>query len=324
MNPVIRQILDNIGRLGRELKNNQPNPPQTNGGTMSNERTVSVEGEVSQIFRRSTAQPSPSICTSNASFTSTVSNVITISTSTAAQQGPSNSTISMLTPHFRLSYNFNNSRAGQNTRKKGKAKSDKELNGPFIKDVILLGGPDQENVPQQGAWLWLMENGHVLVAATFQKEWNGKALPNFLKVLFPSKLGAFDDVEIVMSVHSRLMAPILAPAQALSSFLLQKVFKDKPVYVRPMCEILPLGPSFKKAKHDSEVRTAEREREFTINFAMPAVQVNNLISVLGVIECTIVCNILYTPSYKLVWCDIVCTCTCRVGTLGSQAGYILI
>ena len=93
MNPVVRQILDNIGRLSRELENSQSNPPQTNGGTMSNERTVSVEGEVSRIFRRSSAQPSANIYTSNASFTSTVSNVITTSTSTAAQQGPSNSTM---------------------------------------------------------------------------------------------------------------------------------------------------------------------------------------------------------------------------------------
>ena len=74
---------------------------------MSNERTVSVEGEVSRIFRRSAAQPSGSIYTSNATFTSTV-NVITTSTSTSTQQGPSNSTNSTLSPRFRLSYNFNN------------------------------------------------------------------------------------------------------------------------------------------------------------------------------------------------------------------------
>ena len=103
MNPVVRQILDNIGRLGRELENCEPNPPHPNGGTMSNERTVSVEGEVSRIFRRSAAQPSGSIYTSNATFTSTVNNVITTSTSTSTQQGPSNSTNSTLSPRFRLS-----------------------------------------------------------------------------------------------------------------------------------------------------------------------------------------------------------------------------
>ena len=106
MNPVVRQILDNIGRFGRELENCEPNPPHPNGGTMSNERTVSVEGEVSRIFRRSAAQPSGSIYTSNATFTSTVNNVITTSTSTSTQQGPSNSTNSTLSPRFRLSYNL--------------------------------------------------------------------------------------------------------------------------------------------------------------------------------------------------------------------------
>ena len=90
-----------------------------------------------------------------------------------------------------------------------------------------------------------------------RKEWDEKAVMDFLKSLFPSKLGAFDDVEVVMSVHSRLMAPVLVPGQTLSGFLLQKVFKDKPVYVRPIREILAMDPSFKKAKYDSEVRTAE-------------------------------------------------------------------
>lgn len=155
---------------------------------MSNERTVSVEGEMSRIFRRGSAQPFLSIYNNNANFTSTVSNVITTSTSTAAQQGPSIRTNSTLTPCFRPSYNFNNSMAGQNTRKKGKAKSDKAPNGPLIKDVILLGGPDHENVPLQGARLWLMENGHVVAAATFRKEWDEKALHYFLKLLFASKL----------------------------------------------------------------------------------------------------------------------------------------
>ena len=35
VNPVVRQIVENIGKLGRELENSQPNPPQTNGGTTS-------------------------------------------------------------------------------------------------------------------------------------------------------------------------------------------------------------------------------------------------------------------------------------------------
>ena len=84
MNPVVRQILDNTGRLGRELENSQLSPPQMNGGTMSNERTVSVEGEVSH-------SPLPASVPVMVALLFTVSNVITTGISTAAQQGPSNS-----------------------------------------------------------------------------------------------------------------------------------------------------------------------------------------------------------------------------------------
>ena len=79
----------------------------------------------------------------------------------------------------------------------------------------------------------------------------------FRRYLFPEKLGEFDDVEVVMSVHSSLMAPVLAPGQVLSGFMLQKVFKDKAVYFKPMRRILDMDPSFepslKKTKYNSEV-----------------------------------------------------------------------
>lgn len=65
-----------------------------------------------------------------------------------------------------------------------------------------------------------------------------------------------------MSVHCHLMAPFLASGQTLSGFLLQKVFEDKPICVRPVREILPMEPLFKKAKDASEVRAAEHKWEF--------------------------------------------------------------
>ena len=98
-----------------------------------------------------------------------------------------------------------------------------------------------------------MQNGHVVSGAQFLKEWDESTLHDFLKSLFPARLGDFDDIEVLMPVHSRLMAPVLAPGQVWSGFLLHKVFKDKPVYIRPMRTILEMEPLFKKAKHDSEV-----------------------------------------------------------------------
>ena len=248
MNPIVKQLLDNIGRLGRELQRvesqpDRPHAPEANNGGRSN-----VEGEVGRIFRRSSVQPvaqareqSPQEGQSSSTNSAQVREQ-------SSQQGQRSSTNSATTPRFRLSYNFNNTRV----RKKGKPSS-KTPHGPFIKDVVLLGGPQHENVPRQGARAWLMQNGHVVSGAQFLKEWDESTLHDFLKSLFPTRLGDFDDIEVLMPVHSRLMAPVLAPGQVLSGFLLHKVFKDKPVYIRPMRTILDMEPSFKKAKHDSEV-----------------------------------------------------------------------
>ena len=66
-----------------------------------------------------------------------------------------------------------------------------------------------------------MQNGHVVSGAQFLKEWDESTLHDFIKSLFPTRLGDFDDIEVLMPVHSRLMAPVLAPGQVLSGFLLQ-------------------------------------------------------------------------------------------------------
>ena len=242
MNPVIRQLLDNIGRLGRELENNNQadQRPQT---AEASTRRGDVEEEVSRAFRRNTTS-------SNSSFTSN------IAASTSSTQQGSTNTNSARSPRFRLSYNFNsNNSRGRSYNRSGskKGKPAKIPNGPFMKDGILLGGPEDNRVPRQGSRVWLMENGHVICGAQFMKEWDAKTLQDFFKSLFPS-LGEFDDdVEVLMSVHSRLMAPVLAPGQVLTGFMVQKVFKDKPIYIRPSRHILDMEPLFKKAKLDSEV-----------------------------------------------------------------------
>lgn len=58
-----------------------------------------------------------------------------------------------------------------------------------------------------------------------------KVLYDFLKSLFPSKLEAFDDVEVFDVGSLSLNGSCLAPGQTFSGFMLQKVFKDKPVYI---------------------------------------------------------------------------------------------
>ena len=110
-----------------------------------------------------------------------------------------------------------------------------------MKDVILLGGPDDDKVPRQGIRVWLMENQHILSGVQFQKEWDYDTLISFIKGLFPSKLTSSDYIKILLSVHFKLIVPTLAPGQSLSGFVLQKIFKDKPVYIRPSRQILDLS-----------------------------------------------------------------------------------
>jgi hypothetical protein len=42
------------------------------------------------------------------------------------------------------------------------------------------------------------------------------------------------DIEILMSVHSSLVVPTLAPGQdGIDGVILHRLFKEKPVYIRP-------------------------------------------------------------------------------------------
>ena len=46
------------------------------------------------------------------------------------------------------------------------------------------------------------------------------------------------DVEIIMSVHNKLVKPMLAPGQ--EGVILHRLFKNKPVYIRPNKVLLPV------------------------------------------------------------------------------------
>ena len=46
------------------------------------------------------------------------------------------------------------------------------------------------------------------------------------------------DIEILVSVHNTLHTPSLPPNQTLSGFMVHKVFKDKPIYIRLAAQII--------------------------------------------------------------------------------------
>ena len=57
---------------------------------------------------------------------------------------------------------------------------------------------------------------------------------------FSDKIPPLVDVEILISVHSKLVKPTLAPGQqGINGVILHRLFKNKPVYVRPSTQLLP-------------------------------------------------------------------------------------
>jgi hypothetical protein len=60
-----------------------------------------------------------------------------------------------------------------NRWRKGKdPKTKKVSTGPFSRDIILLSGPDDKDIPHQGSKVFLQENGHIISAFQFHKEWS--------------------------------------------------------------------------------------------------------------------------------------------------------
>ena len=56
---------------------------------------------------------------------------------------------------------------------------------------------------------------------------------------FDGKIPDLVDIELLMSVHTALVVPTLAPGQrGIDGVILHRLFKDKPVYVRPSRELL--------------------------------------------------------------------------------------
>ena len=61
-----------------------------------------------------------------------------------------------------------------------------------------------------------------------------------IKEAFEDKIPPHTDFEILMSIHSSLVAPTLAPGQkGLNGVMIHRIFKGlKPVYVRPADQIV--------------------------------------------------------------------------------------
>ena len=117
----------------------------------------------------------------------------------------------------------------------------------FLCDLILLPGPSCSSVPKQGPKLTLMENGHVLSACQFNKGMNEVQVEATIVEAFGEKIPSMVDIEILTSAHNKLVKPTLASGQqGINGIILHRLFKTKPIYVRPNRQLLKVSYCFSK------------------------------------------------------------------------------
>ena len=113
---------------------------------------------------------------------------------------------------------------------------------PFLRDSILLSGLDETTVPRQGAHLLLIENGHLINACRFTKDLSAALVETTIIEAFDGKIPPDVDIELLMSVHISLVQATLAPGQlGIDGVILHRLFRQKPVYVRPSRALLNAG-----------------------------------------------------------------------------------
>eukprot|EP00794_Sanderia_malayensis_P020750 gene20750-22778_t len=91
--------------------------------------------------------------------------------------------------------------------------------GPFLRNIVLLSGPNDDLVPRQSTKLWLTEHGHVMSGIELQKQWISEQVVDCLRNAFDDKLTGLTTIEILMSVHTKLLPPTIAPGQSLNGMM---------------------------------------------------------------------------------------------------------
>ena len=208
---MMGRVLELSNAVAPSNQRNIPNASTSVASTSNQTQATpsTVEEEVSRVFNRQSSQPQVSV--------------------TPYRRNSSQSSA----PLFGLHRHFQGRTGGS------KAKKSKQPSGPFLRDVILLCGPDDTIVPRQGVRVWLSEHGHILSGFEFFKEWNACQVELAIKEAFEDKLSAHTDFEILMSVHSALVVPTIVPGQnGLNGVMIHRIFKGKPVYVRPAAKIV--------------------------------------------------------------------------------------
>ena len=82
-------------------------------------------------------------------------------------------------------------------------------------------------------------NRHIINGCQFTKNMSGAQVETRIVEVFDGKIPNLVDIELLMSVHNALVIPNLAPDQkGIDGVIVHRLFKNKPVYIRPSCELL--------------------------------------------------------------------------------------
>ena len=232
---ILSQLIDRVGDLSDALDAQENSNNQIRSRREQNEDT---ETEIRRVFGRSSNRNS-------SSSTSTASAPVQSGPPPTVPQSQNSA------PLYSMRMNFSNQRTNNRSRwqsvgdsRRGKRRAASSVpSGPFSRDIILLSGPKAKEVPRQSTKVTLQEKGHIINAFQFRKEWTGidveLGIRNALQYTLPIDV----DLEILYSVHTSLSKPTLAPGQELNGATLSRVFhSNKPIYVRPSKELVPLPP----------------------------------------------------------------------------------
>ena len=108
-----------------------------------------------------------------------------------------------------------------------------------MRDLVLSLGPDDSVVQRQGNRLTLMEKGHVISGCRFNKAMNVAQVQRAIIEAFDGKIPDGVDIELLVSMHTSLVVPSLAPGQhGIDGAMVQRLYQNKPVYIRPSMQLI--------------------------------------------------------------------------------------
>ena len=76
--------------------------------------------------------------------------------------------------------------------------------------------------------------GHIITGCRFTRGQSEAQVETTIIEAYEGKIPAGVDIELLTSMHTTLVQPLLAPGQnGIDGIILQRLYKNKPVYIRP-------------------------------------------------------------------------------------------